>query len=265
MAQKPPPDAAIIDLLRKTRSLVAFHQALGIGEYPLQPELKTFLDTRGEAGGALKTEEPRPTWSAPKVTAKKKTQREASGGQPASIVTLTEIREELGECTRCSLHLNRTSVVFGMGSESARLLIIGDSPGNEDDRQGEPFQGEAGELLDKMLAAIGLARKNVYLATLVKCPPPDGGTPSPEEISACLPILHRQIAAVSPAVICTMGALSTQTILNTTKQLIHLRGRFHSFQGIPLMPTFPPDFLIRNPELKKAAWLDLQKIKKKCS
>ncbi len=244
---------------------MAFHQALGIGEYPLLPELKTFLDASG-AGGGLKTEEPRAAWQAQTAPDKKKPQQESPGNsQPVSKVTLAEVREELGDCTRCGLHANRTSLVFGTGSESPRLLIIGDSPGEEDNRQGEPFQGEVGELLDKMLAAIGLTRKEVYLTTLVKCQPPDGVPPSPEEINVCLPFLRRQITAVAPAVICTMGTLSSQMLLNTAKQLIHLRGRFHSFHGIPLMPTFHPEFLIRNPELKKAAWIDLQKIKKKCS
>lgn len=258
MPHTPKLDSELVDILRKTRNLVAFHQSIGINEYPMLPELKDFL-TPADPARKTKNELQVPEAAFQKI------QGEGNGKKQVPKVSLADIHQELKKCARCGLHENRSSLVFGMGNDSADLLIIGDAPSPEDDRQGEPFCGEAGELLDKMLNAIGLSRKAVYLTTLVNCRPPGDRQPTNEEIDTCLPFLHRQIATIAPKVICTMGTLSSQALLNTAKQLIHLRGRFHDFKGIPLMPTFQPDFLIRNPELKKASWEDLKKIKKKCS
>lgn len=179
-------------------------------------------------------------------------------------VGLGRLREEMGDCRHCPLHQGRENLVFGQGDEAGGgLLLIGDSPGPAENRAGSPFQGEAGTLLDKMLAAIGLARGQIYLTDLVKCAPPGSRPPDAVEIQKCLPFLLRQIEALNPAVICAMGPLAAQTLLRTRQSLFKLRGRFHDCQGRPLLATFSPDFLLHNPEMKKAAWLDLQMLQKR--
>lgn len=182
--------------------------------------------------------------------------------------TLTEIKEALGEHCRCSV-LNPSAsapvgkrTIFGCGSPTARLFIVGDLPTPEDEAAGTPFSGEAGELLTRMLKAIGLDRDEVYLTTAVKCRPP-GGQDLPVLVKACLPLLIAQVEAVAPKVVCAMGQLTAQALLHTTTPLVRLRGHFHEWQHLPLMPTFHPGFLLKNLEMKKAAWIDLQLIQAK--
>lgn len=185
-------------------------------------------------------------------------------GPPKSspALSLAELRQELENCTRCRLCAPRNCLIFGAGAPDARLLILGEWPEGEDDATGEPFSGEAGTLLEKMLSAIGLKRQEIYTAYVVKCLPPEG-EPDPEAVKACMPFLIRQIEAVAPEIICTMGTLATQALLKTGKSLLQLRGRFHDFHGILVMPTFSPSFLRRHQEMKKAAWHDLQMIERR--
>ncbi len=178
----------------------------------------------------------------------------------AKADSLDAIRGDLGDCRRCRLSEKRINLVFGQGNPKARLMFVGEAPGYEEDIKGQPFVGESGQLLTKMIQAMGLARGEVYIANVVKCRPLDNRNPAPEEIVGCLPFLERQIMAVNPEVICTLGAVATQALLGTREGITRLRGHFHEYRGIRVMPTFHPAYLLRSPDRKKEAWEDLQKI-----
>ncbi|MBD3868454.1 MAG: uracil-DNA glycosylase [Acidobacteria bacterium] len=158
---------------------------------------------------------------------------------------LGEVREVLGDCTRCKLHQDRKNVVFGVGNENADLMFIGEGPGADEDEQGEPFVGRAGRKLTEMIKAIGYERKDVYIANIVKCRPPGNRDPQPDEVATCSPFLYAQIQAIAPKVIVTLGSPATKTLLESRTGITRLRGRWHDFQGIPLMPTFHPAYLLR--------------------
>lgn len=174
--------------------------------------------------------------------------------------TLEEIRKEMGDCQRCTLCSTRTHIVFGTGNPKADLLFVGEGPGRDEDLQGLPFVGRAGQLLTKMIAAMGFTRETVYIANIVKCRPPDNRNPKPDEIAACRPFLDQQIAAIRPRIICALGTFSAQTLLSTEEKISHLRGKFHDLHGIKVLPTFHPAYLLRNPGQKKPVWEDLQLI-----
>ncbi len=180
----------------------------------------------------------------------------------AAGTTLEMVRAELGDCTRCKLSSSRTHIVFGSGDPKATLMFVGEGPGAEEDLQGLPFVGRAGQLLTKMIAAMGLSREKVYIANIVKCRPPENRPPQTDEIAACQPFLSKQIEAVHPKIICALGTFAAQTLLSTKVRISDLRGQFHDFQGIKVLPTFHPAYLLRNPSEKKRAWEDLQKIMK---
>ncbi len=175
---------------------------------------------------------------------------------------LLAIRTSLGECQRCKLHSGRTKLVFGVGDPSAQLLFVGEGPGADEDLQGEPFVGRAGQLLTKMIEAMGFARSEVHIANVVKCRPPGNRDPEPDEIEACEPFLKAQIAAIRPRVIVALGRFAVQTLLRDTTPISRQRGRWREYEGVKLMPTFHPAYLLRNPPEKKAAWEDLQLVMK---
>jgi DNA polymerase len=181
---------------------------------------------------------------------------------PAGKESLEAIREHLGDCQRCKLCRSRTRIVFGCGSPQARLMFIGEGPGQDEDRAGEPFVGAAGQLLNRIIEAIKLSRANVYIANVVKCRPPGNRLPEPEEISTCSPFLRRQIAAIRPLFICTLGSCAAQTLLNSSEAVSRLRGRFFDYEGIRVLPTFHPAYLLRNPEKKREVWEDMKLLMK---
>jgi uracil-DNA glycosylase len=168
------------------------------------------------------------------------------------------IREELGECTRCALHKGRNKLVFGDGSPVARLMFVGEGPGADEDAQGLPFVGKAGQLLNNMIAAMGLKREEVYIANVVKCRPPNNRVPEPEEGATCSPFLFRQIDVVRPEVLVALGATAATWLLGTRQPLAGLRGRVHAVRGTKLIVTYHPAYLLRDPRQKKEAWADLQ-------
>jgi len=178
----------------------------------------------------------------------------------APRITLAQIREELGECTRCKLHATRRSIVFGVGAEDAPLMFIGEAPGEQEDRRGEPFVGPAGELLDKMIEAMGWRRDAVYIANILKCRPPGNRNPNPDEVARCTPFLEAQIRAIAPRMIVTLGRPAANVLLQNNAPISALRGRFHEYRGIKVMPTFHPAFLLRSPERKRDAWSDLKQV-----
>lgn len=173
---------------------------------------------------------------------------------------LDQIRMDLGDCRRCGLSAKRSHIVYGEGDPNARLVFVGEGPGFEEDRSGRPFVGPAGQLLTKIIEAIKLSRDQVYICNVIKCRPPGNRNPAPEEIAACRPFLERQIAAISPEAICTLGTFAAQTLLNTQMPISKLRGSFHTYNGIRLMPTYHPAYLLRNPDQKRAVWEDMKKI-----
>lgn len=174
--------------------------------------------------------------------------------------TLDTIESDLGDCQRCGLSKTRRKIVFGAGDPGAELVFIGEGPGAEEDRSGQPFVGPAGELLTRIIAAMKLSREQVYICNVIKCRPPGNRNPAPEEIATCSPFLMRQLDAIAPKVICTLGSFATQMILNTQTPISRLRGRFHAYKDIKVMPTFHPAYLLRNPDQKRAVWDDMKKI-----
>ncbi|MDO9230518.1 MAG: uracil-DNA glycosylase [Syntrophales bacterium] len=178
------------------------------------------------------------------------------------VSALDPVLEELGDCRRCPLGALRHRLVFGEGNPGAELVFVGEAPGADEDAQGRPFVGRAGQLLTKIIAAMGLKREDVYICNILKCRPPGNRNPLPDEIAACEPFLIRQIKAIRPRVICALGSFAAHTLLKSEAPISVLRGRFDRYQGIPLMPTYHPAYLLRNQGAKKQVWEDVQAIMK---
>ena len=178
------------------------------------------------------------------------------------LETLDEIRNDLGDCRRCKLWKGRTNIVYGTGNPQARLVFVGEGPGYDEDRQGEPFVGKAGQLLTKIIEAMKLSRDRVYICNVVKCRPPDNRNPEPDEINACFPFLKRQLEAISPDIICALGSVAANSLLEKEVFISRVRGKFFDYKGIKVMPTYHPAYLLRNPEKKKDVWEDVQKVMK---
>jgi uracil-DNA glycosylase family 4 len=176
------------------------------------------------------------------------------------MITLEDVRKELGDCKRCKLHRGRKTIVFGEGNEKATLMLIGEGPGYDEDVQGRPFVGRAGQLLTKILQSINLPREEVYIANIIKCRPPQNRNPEPDEIQSCHPFLMKQIEAIQPKIICALGTFSAQTLLKTETKITALRGKLFDLEGIKVIPTYHPAFLLRNPDKKREVWEDMKKI-----
>ena len=174
--------------------------------------------------------------------------------------TLEQIRADIGDCTRCKLHLKRTHIVFGEGNLKAELMFIGEGPGHDEDVTGRPFVGRAGQLLTKIIEAMKLKREDVYIGNIVKCRPPDNRAPEPDEVSTCEGFLHRQIAVIGPKVIVCLGSVAAQNLLKTERKISSFRGQWQEWNGVSVMPTYHPAFLLRNPAMKKEVWADMKKV-----
>jgi len=185
---------------------------------------------------------------------------ETNNPSPSQMTTLDEVRKELGDCKRCKLHRTRKTIVFGEGNEKTKLMFIGEGPGYDEDVQGRPFVGKAGQLLTKILQSINLPREEVYITNIIKCRPPQNRNPEPDEIQSCNPFLMKQIDVIQPKIICALGAFASQTLLKTDAKITALRGKFYDFEGIQVIPTYHPAFLLRNPERKREVWEDMKKI-----
>jgi DNA polymerase len=187
-----------------------------------------------------------------------------STAPPAKVGTgaegLKAVREELGDCQRCKLAGKRTNIVYGVGSPDAPLVFVGEAPGADEDRTGEPFVGAAGQLLTKMIEAMGLSRQDVYICNILKCRPPGNRNPEPDEIAECEPFLKKQLATIRPRMIVALGKFAAQCLLRSDAPISKLRGGWREYQGIPLMPTYHPAFLLRNPAAKREVWSDLQQV-----
>ncbi len=214
-----------------------FYRALGLDEFPFT------------AGPRVENGE-----------MKKISKKQNLAGQEKKAALEKFFHEKIEGCTGCKLSAKRTNIVFGEGNPGARLMFIGEAPGREEDKQGRPFVGRAGQLLTNLILKLGLKREDVFIANIVKCRPEDNRDPEEDEISSCLPFLKKQIELISPEAIISLGRVSAQTLLQTTVQISRLRGKFSSFEGIPLMPTFHPSYLLRNPRDKILTWEDALQV-----
>ena len=194
------------------------------------------------------------------------------GGSPAAVdkgntkvraeeMTLAKLKQKLEECRECPLNKRRTNLVFGSGNPHAALMFVGEAPGADEDLQGLPFVGRAGQLLTKMIEAINMRREGVYIANILKCRPPNNRPPMPEEVAVCSPFLMEQINIIRPKIICALGKFSSQFLLRTDEPISALRGKFREIDGILIMPTYHPAYLLRNPNDKRLVWEDLKKIR----
>jgi uracil-DNA glycosylase family 4 len=185
-------------------------------------------------------------------------------GNPSSLAgvgpTMKDIRNELGDCQRCKLHQTRRTIVFGEGNENAKLMFIGEGPGYDEDVQGRPFVGKAGQLLTRIIQSMHLQREEVYIANIIKCRPPQNRNPEPDEIESCSPFVRKQIDAIRPRVVCALGTFSAQTLLKTKAGITALRGKIYTLDNITVIPTYHPAFLLRNPEKKKDVWEDMKRV-----
>jgi DNA polymerase len=189
--------------------------------------------------------------------------REAPGetSQENDLTTLETIRTELGDCQRCKLAPKRTNIVFGSGNPNAELVFVGEAPGSDEDQQGLPFVGRAGQLLTKIIESINLKREDVYICNVLKCRPPENRNPEPDEVAACNPFMKKQLAAIRPKVVCCLGTFAAQTVLQTQAPISKLRGKFFDIDGIRVIATFHPAYLLRSPDKKREVWEDMKQIR----
>jgi DNA polymerase len=184
----------------------------------------------------------------------------ASYAPSATSESLDEISSSLGDCQRCALGATRTNLVFGVGNPRARVVFVGEAPGKDEDLKGEPFVGEAGQLLTKIIEAMGFKREEVYICNVLKCRPPKNRDPLPAEVEECGPFMLRQVKAIAPVAIVALGKFAAQTLLQSKTPISKLRGTFHDYHGIPLMPTYHPAALLRDNSLKRDVWSDMQQV-----
>ena len=240
---------------------VRFYRELGIGELYRRPVTVSQIAELDVAQSQVGIEEEviSPRKSRVSLHNSESQLVSIAGSHPEDKVeALKAIREEIGDCTRCALHKGRHTIVFADGSPDARLMFVGEGPGADEDAQGLPFVGRAGQLLNNMIVAMGLKREEVYIANIVKCRPPGNRTPEPEEANTCVKFLNQQIEVVRPEVIVALGATAATYLLGQRQPLAGLRGRVHGFRGAKLIVTYHPAFLLRDPRQKKEAWADLQ-------
>jgi len=251
-------------LRRALAERIRFYNELGIYDFyrretnPLQAASDLQRETPEETTLRAKTVVVAPSMEEDLFAAPKP---ESGVKDPAKALRM--VREDLGDCTRCRLHKQgRKQIVFGVGNPRAELMFIGEAPGADEDEQGEPFVGRAGQLLNNMIKAMGLQRRDIYIANIIKCRPPGNRTPERDECETCSPFLMRQIAVIQPKVIVALGAVAAKTLLAINAPMAELRGHWYDFRGTKLAVTYHPAFLLRDPRQKKEAWKDLQMVMK---
>ena len=238
-----------------------FYRELGLTDFyrrPVDPAFLAQLEAAAAQEPLISTLAPEADAIAPRTPIAAPPVIQTSVPQADRAVALQTIREDIGDCTRCALHVGRNKIVFGDGSPNARLMFVGEGPGADEDAQGIPFVGRAGQLLNNMITAMGLKREEVYIANVVKCRPPGNRTPEPDEGNTCSQFLFRQIDVVRPQVLVALGATAATYLLGQRQPLAGLRGRVHAFRGMQLIVTYHPAYLLRDPRQKKEAWADLQ-------
>ena len=221
------PSEEFIGIIGQLKNLMVANMEMGLDPPTLSPSTLDYLNTRTKHPGSLE-----------------------------------DLRSFIGDCKRCKLWHGRTKLVFGEGSPDARLVFVGEGPGRDEDLAGKPFVGEAGRLLTRIINAMGLTREDVYICNVVKCRPPKNRDPEMDEIRACIPFLKRQIHLIRPDFICSLGRVAVQGLLDHEFKITRERGKWHAFMDIPLMPTYHPAYLLRNPSAKREVWQDIQDIMK---
>ena len=246
-----PSQVAIAELASALRSYVEHQRELGVLGFPIATESPTLV----ESPSAPPPETARPVIATPTADL-------FVAPALASAGTLEALREHIGDCQRCKLAPHRTQIVFGVGNPQARLVFVGEAPGRDEDRQGEPFVGRAGQLLTEIITkGMKLRREDVYIANVIKCRPPENRNPEPDEVASCEPFLVRQLGLIAPEVIVALGKFAVQSLLRTKAPITQLRGRWYDYHGIRLMPTFHPAYLLRSPEKKREVWEDMKQIR----
>lgn len=231
----------LLDIVTQIKTHLEYQRALGVSTVEIRPSGKIPAPAHANPSTTPPVEQRRPSLLP-------------SGG-------LAAVQEELGACTRCKLHKGRKNIVFGEGDPNAVLVFVGEGPGQEEDQQGRPFVGAAGQLLtDIIVKGMKLRREDVYICNIVKCRPPDNRNPEPDEVEACEPFLIKQLSAIKPKMIVALGNVAVKTLLKTPEGITTLRGKWKTCQGIPLMPTFHPAYLLRNPSGKRLVWEDIKKV-----
>lgn len=230
------------DIVQDIKSVLEFYKALGFERLPINL-------VKGSGGQGVK--------GAGDLARTLESSNHQTLNKDAALEGL---RSKIGDCQRCKLSKGRTNIVFGEGNVDAEIMFIGEGPGREEDIQARPFVGEAGQLLTKLIEKMGFKRKDVYIANIVKCRPPMNRDPEDDEIQACMPFVKRQTEIISPKTIISLGRVSAQALTGTKIPISKLRGRFFDYSGIPLMPTFHPAYLLRNPKDKRLVWEDVQKV-----
>jgi DNA polymerase len=245
----------LLEIVSQVRTHLEYQKALGV-------TVVESLAVSAYAGAPVTHPVTKPVKAAePALPKPEKKEAKAAVFLPTLSGTLASVREELGECTRCKLSKGRNAIVFGEGNPEARLVFIGEGPGQEEDQQGRPFVGAAGQLLtDIIVKGMQLKREDVYICNIVKCRPPGNRNPEPDEIEACEPFLIKQLQAIRPQCIVALGNVAVKTLLKTKAGITSLRGTWQTYQGIPLMPTFHPAYLLRTPGDKKLVWEDIKKV-----
>ena len=270
------------------RAHLEFFQELGVEGMRPEPEWRQRARTGPTASPGAGSEEPDAAWGSSdvddggadrgrsaggdaghrEVDLARFAEREAPvGTAPVTVFSspaeaLAAIRADIGDCTRCKLHtLGRRQIVFGVGNPSADLMFVGEAPGADEDIQGEPFVGRAGQLLTRIIEAIGLKREDVYIANVIKCRPPGNRNPEPDEVEQCEPFLFRQIDTIKPRVIVALGKFAAQSLLRTSAPITRLRGREFTYRDAILMPTYHPAYLLRNPSAKRDVWEDMKRVR----
>ena len=262
--------------LAKLEAWLSYYDDLGIGAFYQRHAARAVAESQHAAESPrnplpkiapLSAAQTQPGTEAPGVFANATPPIAAAGARSLFEVaeriegdSLDGIRDDIGECTRCKLHKSRHRIVFGDGNTRAKLVFVGEGPGEEEDRQGLPFVGRAGKLLTQMIEAMGLDRKDVYICNVVKCRPPSNRTPEKDEIATCLPFLERQLAVIEPKVIVCLGSVAAQALLKTGEAMSRLRGKWFEWRGAKLLPTYHPAYLLRNPSAKAIVWEDLQLV-----
>ena len=254
-----------LEIVAEVRAHLEYQRALGVRTIEMPPDTAGPAEARPAA--PMREAPPRPV---PPVPQRPVTERTPASAPPASAVpvsgpaTLEAIREEIGDCRRCKLQKGRTNIVFGEGDPKAVLLFVGEGPGSEEDQQGRPFVGAAGQLLTDIIEkGMKLKRADVYICNIVKCRPPGNRNPEPDEVEACIGFVKEQIRAIKPKVIVTLGNVPTQNLLNTKQGITKMRGVWQEYDGIPVMPTFHPSYLLRSPGEKGKVWEDIKLVMKK--
>jgi len=246
-----------VNIAEDVKAVLHFYQSLGFDRLPIT------IEKKGSGGQGFKGSRVGEVRGSGEILAEPRAPYNVRTSELSSNekkLALEALREELGDCRRCKLSKGRTHIVFGEGNPGAVLMFIGEAPGREEDIQARPFVGDAGKLLTNLILKMGLKREDVYIGNIIKCRPPQNRDPEEDEMRMCMPFIERQVEIISPRVIVALGRISAQTLISTKIPISKLRGRFCEFKGIPLMPTFHPAYLLRNPRDKWLVWEDARKV-----